>query len=233
MLDDREGYAEDYDEQAPYTPRPPRDDRDGNTLEPPKPKLTIKLDSQREIKVIDVELRYIDENGKPLSLQEFVDKLITQLPGLFHSVDDLREIWSDPDKRDTMLKKLKDIGFDKEQLVALRNMFEADECDLFDLLAYLAFEQPMATRKSRADSVPNHSKYFARYENKEARKFLEFILSRYEQTGTEELSRDKLSALIELSGLGTIKDASGVFGGQPAQLLEAFKRLQYELYRVA
>lgn len=36
------------------------------------------------------------------SYQEFVERLITQLPGLFRSVEELRQIWSDPDERETV-----------------------------------------------------------------------------------------------------------------------------------
>ena len=47
-----------------------------------------------------------------------------------------------------------------------------------------------------------------------------------------ELSRERLPALIELSGVGTIKDASIAFGGKPAFVLAAFKQLQQQLYHV-
>lgn len=219
--------------QPPY-PKPPEptDPPTGGPKEPPKPKLTIRLGKNREIKVIDVETRYIDENGKPLSIQEFVERLIQQLPGLFKSVDELREIWSDPDQRDQLLQKLVQAGFDKEQLATLRRMFEAEDCDIFDLLAFLAFEQPMATRKARADSVRSNSDFFGNYQQEKAKEFLNFVLNRYEQTGSSELSRERLPALIELSGLGTTKDASQAFGGKPAHLLAAFKQLQHQLYYI-
>ena len=111
-------------------------------------------------------------------------------------------------------------------------MFEAEDCDVFDLLAFLAFEQPMATRKSRADEVRNNSAFFTQYKQEKAQRFLHYVLNRYEQTGSTELSRERLPALIELSGLGTIKDASTAFGGKPAYLLAAFKQLQQQLYYV-
>lgn len=215
----------------PYSPQPPEE---GPLPEPgePKPKLKVKLGKHRELKVIDVEVRYIDENGKPLTVQEFVERLVTQLPGLFKSVEELRQIWSDPDERETLLGKLVQAGFDTEQLATLRRMFEAEDCDIFDLLAFLAFEQPMATRKSRADEVRNNSAFFTQYEQEKAQRFLHYVLNRYEQTGSTELSRERLPALIELSGLGTVKDASTAFGGKPAYLLEAFKQLQQQLYHV-
>ena len=218
----------------PYTPEPP-EGGDGPEPEPgePRPRLKVKLGKHRELKVIDIETRYIDENGKPLTIREFVERLIQQLPGLFTSVDELRDIWSDPDLREQLLAKLVQAGFDKEQLSTLRRMFEADDCDMFDLLAFLAFEQPMATRKSRAEAVRANNAFFDQYQQEKAKQFLHFVLNRYEQTGVTELARERLPALIELSGLGTTKDASMAFGGKPAQLLAAFKQLQHQLYHVS
>jgi type I restriction enzyme R subunit len=217
--------------QPAYTP----ERSDGHESEPieSSPRLKVKLGKHRVLKVIDIETRYIDENGKPLTIQEFVERLTQQLPGLFESVDELRDIWSDPDLREQLLAKLLRAGFDKEQLSTLRRMFEADDCDMFDLLAFLAFEQPMATRKSRAEVVRANKTFFDQYKQEKAKQFLHFVLNRYEQTGVTELSRERLPALIELSGLGTTKDASMAFGGQPAQLLTAFKQLQYQLYHAS
>lgn len=219
------------------TPYPPSeadqsDDTSNTERKKPKTRLKVKLGKHREIKVIDVETRYIDENGKPLTVQEFVERLINQLPGLFKSAGELRRTWSDPDERETLLAKLVQAGFDKEQLTALRRMFEAEDCDIFDLLAFLAFEQPMETRKARADNVRTNSAFFSQYQHKKAQNFLHFVLNRYEQGGSTELSRERLPALIELSGLGTTKDASKAFGGKPAYLLAAFKQLQQQLYDV-
>ncbi|MFY0664453.1 MAG: DEAD/DEAH box helicase family protein [Natronospirillum sp.] len=217
----------------PYTPESPEGGEGPETeTSEPRPRLKVKLGKHRELKVIDIETRYIDENGKPLSIQEFVERLIQQLPGLFKSVDELRDIWSDPDLREQLLAKLVQAGFDKEQLSTLRRMFEADDCDMFDLLAFLAFEQPMSTRKARADSVRANDAFFSQYQQAKAQEFLHFVLNRYEQTGSSELSRERLPALIELSGLGTTKDASMAFDGKPAQLLTAFKQLQHQLYNV-
>jgi len=218
----------------PYTSNPPvTDDPPMGDPGEPLPRLKIKLGKHRELKVIDIETRYIDENGKPLTLQEFVERLLQQLPGLFKSVEELRDIWSDPDQRETLLNKLVQAGFDKEQLTVLRRMFEAEECDVFDLLAFLAFEQPMSTRHYRAEAVRNNQDFFGQYQQDKAQNFLRFVLNRYEQTGVTELSRERLPALIELSGLGTTKDASQAFGGKPAHLLAAFKQLQHQLYHMA
>ena len=193
-------------------------------------KLTVRLSDSRELKVIDVEIRYIDENGRPLSAQQFVERLMRKLPGLFSSVEELRETWSDPDQREILLNKLAQTGFDGEQLATLRRMFAAEESDLFDLLAFLAFEQPMQKRRARAEATRAKTAFFARFDQQPARDFLDFVLNRYEETGVSELSRDRIPGLIKMSGLGTTRDASQAFGGSPANVLAAFRNLQHELY---
>jgi len=201
--------------------------------EPPREKLTVKLSEARDIKVIDVEIRYIDETGRPLSAQQFVERLMRKLPGLFSSADELREVWSDPDQRELLIQKLAQTGFDAEQLTTLRRMFAAEECDLFDLLAFLAFEQPMETRRSRAKATKNNTDFFAQFEKQPAKDFLYFVLDKYVETGFSELARDRIPSLIELSGLSTTRDASQAFGGNAANVLTAFRELQHELYHCA
>lgn len=208
------------------------DDLGSDEIEPlpPKPKAIIRLGKNREIKVRDVDTYYLDENGHPLSLQEFVDKLLEQLPGLFTSVEDLQQQWADPDKREALFEQLRNVGFDGEQLVVIREMFEAEQCDLFDLLAYLAFEQPMTTRKKRADAVRQNVDFFKQYENRKAKDFMHYVLNRYEQTGEQELLRRNLPTLISLSDIGTTRDAAAAFGGNTTLVLDAFKSLQQQLY---
>ncbi|MCB1759381.1 MAG: DEAD/DEAH box helicase family protein [Gammaproteobacteria bacterium] len=200
---------------------------DGDT---PPEKLTVRLSAARELKVIDVEIRYIDENGRPLSAQQFVERLMVKLPGLFSSAEELRETWSDPDQREALLQKLAQTGFDAEQLATLRRMFAAEQSDLFDLLAFLAFEQPMETRRARAEATRTNSAFFEQFEQQPARDFLHFVLNRYEETGVAELARDRMPGLIKMSGLGTTRDASRAFGGSPANVLAAFRQLQHQLY---
>ena len=238
-------YDDDWDgEPLPPEPRDPDDggDDDGNDsgdplpTDPPRPqkeRLTVRLGESRELRIIDVEVRYIDETGRPLSAQQFVDRILSKLPTLFSSEEELREIWSDPDSREIFFQQLADIGFDAEQLSTLRCMFSAEACDLFDLLNFLIFEHPMATRLERAEATRSNEEFFNAYTEQRARDFLEFVLNRYEQTGEGELSRDRIPGLIQLSGLGTTRDVSQAFGGNANQLLIAFRDLQQQLYHCA
>ena len=110
-------------------------------------------------------------------------------------------------------------------------MMNADDSDIFDVLAYLSFNTPMKTRKERVLKVKNDKKVFSYYSDYKAIDFLKFVLSRYEQDGVEEIGEDKLGDLIRLSRFGTIEDAEISFGGLN-EIKKAYKELQATLYEV-
>jgi type I restriction enzyme R subunit len=172
---------------------------------------------------------YIDENGKPLTAREFLEKLIGELPAIYKDEAHLRKIWSNPDTRADLLIKLGDLGFDNEQLNDLRNMIASPECDIFDVLSHISFSSQLMTRKQRVEFVKGEPEFFEVYKNLEAREFLQFVLQHYEDYGIEELQRDKLGDLVKLK-LGTPKDAKIAFGNMKT-LLGAYYKLQENIYR--
>ena len=194
-----------------------------------KEKLIIELSNGRQLKVTDVDTRYIDENGKPLTAREFLEKLIGELPAIYKNEAHLRKIWSNPDTRTDLLKQLGDLGFDKEQLNDLRNMIATPDCDIFDVLSHISFNSNLMTRKQRVKFVKDEPEFFEVYKNLEAKDFLAFILNHYETYGIEELQRDKLGDLVKLK-LGTTKDAKTAFGDMKT-LLGAYYKLQENIYR--
>ena len=194
-----------------------------------KEKLIIELSNGRAIKVIDIDTRYIDENGKPLTVREFLEKLVGELPAIYQDENHLREIWANPDTRKELLEQLGSLGFDKEQLDALRNMIASPECDIFDVLSHISFSSDLKTRKERAIAVRDDN-FFAVYQNLKAREFLEYVLNQYEKFGIEELQREKLGDLVKLK-LGTTKDAKIVFGDMK-NLLGAYYQLQQNIYQI-
>jgi type I restriction enzyme, R subunit len=203
-----------------------------NDPPPPKYKLEIKLSDTRTLSIINVEIRYIGADGKPLSATEFLKSLIGMLPDLYQSEEQLREIWQRPETRKDLLKQLQRRGLDDEQLETLRKMFQAENCDIFDVLNHISYNKDLMTRKQRAARLRGETHFFSVYSNLKAKDFLLFILERYEQDGIEELERDKLSELIKLKNLGTAKEAALVFGGKE-RLLSAFYELQRELYKAS
>ena len=111
-------------------------------------------------------------------------------------------------------------------------MMNAEDSDIFDVLAYLSFNTPMKTRKERVSQVNGNKQVFAVYSDYKAIDFLKFILKRYEADGVEELGEDKIGDLIKLSELGSIQDAGNVFGGLP-ELKHAYYQLQENIYKAS
>ena len=90
-------------------------------------------------------------DGRPMSAAQFLELLFGALPEFFKDEDELRAIWSKPDTRRELLRNLEDKGFDRSQLAEIQRALEAEQCDLYDVLAYIAFALPRITRQERAD----------------------------------------------------------------------------------
>ena len=104
-------------------------------------------------------------------------------------------------------------------------MIDAEDSDLFDVLAYIRFASPPITRSER---VATHEPLiFSRYTGKQ-REFLDFVLGQYVQVGVEELDQAKLPHLLDLKYHG-VEDAVAELGsvGEIAALFTGFQRHLY------
>ena len=60
-----------------------------------------------------------------------------ELPNIFKSEQELRELWSNPMTRRTLLERLNDAGFGKEELTTLKQLIDIEKSNLFDVLEYV------------------------------------------------------------------------------------------------
>jgi len=190
-------------------------------------KVTIDIRG-RKLKVIDIETTYVGEDGIPLKTHEFLEFLVGILDKFFHNEVQLRELWSNPVKREELLSKLRSMQIDEVQLEELKAIFDAEESDIYDVLAHLSFNLDIKTRSERAFAV-HYRKYIEKYHNGKVKEFLNFILERYEKDGVKEMGSDKLSSLIKLSGIdrNELKEAFE----SAANIREGYFGLQREIYR--
>ncbi|MDY0403428.1 DEAD/DEAH box helicase family protein [Sulfurovum sp.] len=217
------------DPKPPYNPKP-KEDEDETEGGNPKPKEKVTIDIRgKQLKVIDIETTYVGADGIPLRTQEFLEFLLGVLDSLYHDETKLREIWSDPNTREELLQKLREMHIDEAQLDELKHMFEADESDIYDVLAHLSFNLDIKTRSERAFAV-HHRHYIDKYHTDKVREFLEFILERYEKDGVKEMGSDKLSTLIKLSGMD-LRELKEAFTVDGTSVREGYFGLQREIYR--
>jgi type I restriction enzyme R subunit len=228
------------DEPIEKPPRPPKDpntegdDDDTPPTEPPEEepptneKVIIDIKGKK-LKVINIETTYVGMDGIPLKTEDYLELLIGVLGKFYNDENGLRKIWSNPTNRKDLLNKLKEMNIDEAQLNDLKVIFEAEDSDIYDILTHISFNLDIKTRSERVFAV-EHSEFIEKHHNEKAKEFIEFILERYKKDGVKELDEDKLGKLVDLSGLGSVREVANNFGGIP-QMRDEYFELQREIYK--
>ena len=166
-------------------------------------------------------------DGKVISVDEFVKKVFSKVTGLVGSAEKLRKAWSEQETRRALLAKLADNGFEMERLRELQKLIDSEDCDLLDVLEYVAFEIPMQKRAERADAARLGLSKWAK--GNEAQDFYRFVLDNYVQGGVDVFTReDALSQLI-ITKYRTVNDAKARLG-ELKSIQRGFATLQREVY---
>ena len=191
-----------------------------------KIKVKLKDGKEREIQSM-ISTSFWSADGRPISAEEFLNNLFGELPNLFKSEDELRTLWSTPITRRTLLEKLDEAGFGKEELSTLQKLIDAEKSDLFDVLEYVFNSdiKPM-TREARVAAA--QATIFALLDNKQ-KEFIEFVLSKYIETGVEELDQEKLPILLT-NKYQSLEDAKEILG-DVANISRLFIEFQQHLYK--
>ena len=216
----------------------------GNTASPPIPPVdgvhekSAEYVKRQRIKVTlaDGKARTIQHmmvttfwhpDGTPMSAQQFLELLFGKLPEFFHNETELRTLWSAPDTRAKLLQGLAEKGFGRDQMAEMQKIIDAENSDLFDVLAHVAYALPPLTRQERAEKAKVEiSTHF----NSKQQVFLDFVLSQYVKVGVEELAQDKLSPLLKLKYHNAIADAVADLG-RPEEIGKVFAGFQKYLYQ--
>ncbi len=178
---------------------------------------TIKLGKGRSIPVPATRTSFWDASGKPISAKEFIEKLFKTLPNFFKTEDELREIWSKPETRKQLLEKLKNCGYSIKNFDKIKEIINAPNSDIFDVLTYIAYSEDMITRQQRVDN--NKVLIFNNIQSRQ-HAFIDFVLKQYVKNGVTELDDARIGALINLKygspanaiqELGNITDIRSAF----------------------
>lgn len=192
--------------------------------EEPVQQVVVKLGDGRTRKIQYIASTSYWFNGKIVSAREFIERLFGDLSSLVADEDELRRTWSDPDTRAHFVKQLEEKGFGPGELSNIRRLIDAQDSDIFDVLAYVRFAMAPKPRAERADgarrsALPAHKG--------EMRAFLEAVLSAYEKSGVEELSLESLPALLNVK-YGGLPDAKSRLGGL-GDIRRAFVGIQADI----
>ena len=220
------------DTKPARNPAPPRE-----TAEPPGPPYVSEPGQKKaKVKLADGKARTIQHmtvtsfwhpDGTPMSAHQFMEALFGKLPEFFKNEDELRALWSAPDTRAKLLHGLAEKGFAHDQMAEMQKIIDAEDSDLFDVLAYVAYAAPTLSRENRATHA--RAAITTRFNTKQ-QLFLNFVLSHYVTIGVEELDQEKLTPLLRLQYHDSIADAIADLG-KPEEIGKVFAGFQKYLYQ--
>ena len=210
----------------PSDPEAPDEDDDGPVKQK---KIKVKLADGKERTIQHMaQTIFFGPDGKPMSAAEFIQSLFEtlKLPEFFDSEEKLREIWSNPTTRRKLLERLTEVGFGVEDLKTIQKLISAETSDLFDVLEYVAFAYPPVTREKRAEVSR-----LTLVEELTApqMEFIDFVLGKYVESGSEELDDAKLAVLLELKYEAVLEGTEKL--GGPDQARTIFVDFQKHLYK--
>jgi type I restriction enzyme, R subunit len=228
---DGEPIGEEPKEPKPYPTTEPIDPpvfSEPGEPTPKKPKIKIKLRNgkEREIQSM-ISTSFWSADGKPVSAEEFLNNLFGELPKLFQDEEELRKLWSNPITRKVLLENLESAGFPKDDLLTLQKLVDMEKSDLYDVLEYVFNGDYIAmTREARAKAA--EATIFALLNDKQ-KEFISFVLSKYIETGVDELDQEKLPILLT-NKYQSLEDAKEILG-DVANISRLFIEFQEHLYK--
>jgi type I restriction enzyme R subunit len=191
-----------------------------------KVKIKLRNGKEREIKHM-VSISFWSADGKPISAEEFLNNLFGELPKLFKDEEELRKLWSSPITRRILLENLDAAGFPKDDLLTLQKLVDMEKSDLYDVLEYVFNGDYIAmTREARAKAA--EATIFALL-NDQQKEFITFVLSKYIETGVDELDQEKLPILLT-NKYQSLEDAKEILGNV-ANISRLFIEFQEHLYK--
>jgi type I restriction enzyme R subunit len=215
----------------------PQDNNEGESLggfRPTQPNVDIPEDhesirkfyvNQIPVTVANERVQYYGKDGKLIteSLKDYSRKNIEKE---FTSLDSFIQKWTETEKKEELIKELAEHGV---LLEALREEVGQD-LDAFDLICHIAFDQPVLTRKERADNVRKRN-YFAKY-SATAQRVLYSLLDKYEKEGIVSIEQGSVLKVKPLTEMGSPVELVRAFG-KKKDFDNAVKELENEIYNIA
>jgi type I restriction enzyme R subunit len=200
-------------------------------IEPRSPETVVRTPREKvyvngvDVAVLISRELYFDQHGRPItvSLRDHTREIIT---GKYKTLSDFFTKWSVSEKKEAIIQELTSQG------VLVEALYDAvdKEVDLFDLICYLAYDQPPLTRKERANNVKKRN-YFTKY-GEQARKVLEALLDKYADEGIENIESMTVLTIPPINEFGSLTEIIKEFGSRD-KYLQAIKELEVELYKIA
>ncbi|WP_348625393.1 DEAD/DEAH box helicase family protein (plasmid) [Paenibacillus peoriae] len=180
--------------------------------------------SDVNVQVVSERVHYYDANGR-LITENLIDYTKKNIRNEYATLEDFLRKWNETEQKYAILDELKEQGVLLEAL--LQQEPQLRELDEFDLICYLAYDQPPLTKAERTNNVKKRG-YIYEYQDV-AREVLELLLDKYMNEGIQEIDGTEILELPEFQRFGSSLKIVKAFGGKKGYLT-ALKRLKDEIY---
>ena len=189
-------------------------------------KIKVKLSKTRELLLETTWTEKFQYGDSLISIEEFIEILFGRLPFFLKGKDDLHKQWEHPDTRQALLNQLEREGFAEEKLRMVQRVMGREDCDLLDVLDYLAYE---TTPKERAQRVKLVRDEYYQKQSKQQQEFLDFLMAKYVENGEQEFTMSNLPTFIDLK-YGTVNDAMKKLNMTAIDIRNQYLDFQKQLY---
>jgi type I restriction enzyme, R subunit len=179
-----------------------------------------------EVEVAQELVFTVDATGRQLTLEQYLNYARETLLERVMTRAELQELWVDAEKRHQLLTDLESRGVHPGLLADLNDLPDADA---YDVLANLAFGDPLVRREERMKALMNKNASWLEQFDEEQHAIVLEILDTYRVGGVEQLSRQVL-ALDRFRKFGGPLGVARQFGGTGAidAVLGDLQRFIYE-----
>ncbi|WP_022855934.1 EcoAI/FtnUII family type I restriction enzme subunit R [Thermodesulfobacterium thermophilum] len=178
-----------------------------------------------EVSIADEAVFVIEATGQQLTLEEYKDYTRRFILDSTPTINTFKEVWVDPERRRAFINELRKRSIHPE---VLAEVLGCPEADTFDLLAHIAFGEPLRTRSERVTAFKNREQKFIQSFSELARKVILELLEKYRVGGIEQLDPAIFGVSPFREWGGAIK-ISQWFGGIDA-LRNALLKVQKKIY---
>lgn len=192
-----------------------------------KKTIKVKLSKRRELTLKTNWTEKFQYGEDLISIEQFIEILFGRLPEFFSGAEDLRKKWEHPDTREALLIQLEREGFAEDKLRMMQRVMGREDCDLLDVLEYLAYETTPLERQRRVELVK--ADYYKK-QNEANQKFLDFLMNQYILNGEHQFTLSNLPTLLNMK-YGTAYNATEELNMTAAQIKQQYLNFQQELYR--
>ena len=209
-------------EDASIPVRPPvRDNRRETTSEPGE----TYIEAHGFDVVIKPAGHFItDADGSLISLEDYKRRLAERLLENVAGLDDFVTTWTQFQPRRELMAQLPEAG-----ALLVRYLDDKEECDLFDVLAELAYNQYALTREARAEAFFYKNEEWLEGLPDRAAGVIRALVSQFAKAGTEAWENSMLFQTPEMVRAGGIAAMQAYDSANPGQALTDTKARLFSL----